>query len=213
MNALIDDAMRRLAQSADELAELDGLVGDGDLGFTISKGADAVRSALDAMEPGADLQSALIAAARAFGSANPSTFAALTQGALVAAAKVVDGGSLRDATTLRNVLAACAESIQKRGKAEAGDKTVLDPLLATVNAITEEGTVDHHLLSSLASAAQDATDSLSHARSARGRAAWAGERSEGVADPGSVAFVRGLEAFAAALATVSSEVENPKQID
>ena len=45
--ALLDRALIRLADSREELRDLDAALGDGDLGITVSKGSEAVRAKLD----------------------------------------------------------------------------------------------------------------------------------------------------------------------
>ena len=86
LTTLVDASLATLAQSVDELRDLDAALGDGDLGITVGKGCDAVRAKLaELSDPSpADV---LRTAGAAFASANPSTLAALVGGGLLAAAK------------------------------------------------------------------------------------------------------------------------------
>lgn len=189
-------ALGTLKDSAEELRELDAQIGDGDLGVTVSKGADAVIESLSALQPEATLSEVLLTAGRAFGNANPSTFGALTQGGLLAASKATKEASLPlSPDSLKIILAAITESISVRGKTQQGDKTVLDPLLASMDTLSENQKLDNRLVSDMASAAAQITDELAASPSKKGRAAWVGARSVGVRDPGSVAYVRFLEAL------------------
>ncbi len=189
-------ALDKWQTHADELRDLDAVLGDGDLGITVRDGARAVRQSLSDMDGETSISRLLVAAGRAFGNANPSTFAALVQGGLLAAAK-----SMRDRDTpfttadLHTLLTRSAESIAERGGAVPGDKTVLDALLASIGALRPDTALDRDTFSQMAGAATAITDDLAQKPSSRGRAAWVGDRSVGHRDPGSVAYVRLLESL------------------
>lgn len=190
------NALDRWQSHADELRDLDAVLGDGDLGITVGDGARAVQEALREADQESSISRLLIAAGRAFGNANPSTFAALTQGGLLAAAKAMRDRDLPfTPADLRELLTRCAESIAERGGASPGDKTVLDPLLASIIVLPPDGTLDQEAFGHMAEAAAAVTDELAQKSSSRGRAAWVGERSVGHRDPGSVAYVRLLESL------------------
>lgn len=207
MPTLTQRALAILCESSDELGHQDALVGDGDLGITVTKGARAVMTALDQQPEDADLGNTLLVAATAFGGGNPSTFAALAQGALIAAAKQLRGTHPPlDAPQIRAMLAAAIESIEQRGKAQQGDKTVLDVLLASHAAIDEHDKTTPALIKKMAAAATAAAESLQGAPYRKGRASWVGARGIGVIDPGSLAYIRFLEALAQAM---TGNIEEP----
>lgn len=190
------EALDQLRSHADELRDLDGVLGDGDLGVTVSEGAAAIQAVLREAGPETTLSRLLMEAGRAFGNANPSTFAALTQGGLLAAAKATKERKLPlTAADLATILRAGAESIATRGGASPGDKTVLDPILRSIEVLERENELTSEVLGRMADAAVEITDELAARPSARGRAAWVGERSVGHRDPGSVAYIRLLEAL------------------
>lgn len=190
--ALLDAALQRLAESKEELRDLDAALGDGDLGITVSKGCEAVRERLAGMS-GAPPADVIRAAGTAFATANPSTMAALVGGALLAAAKAVsDRGDLNHDDALRLARAA-AESVAARGKAEIGDKTMLDAIVPSVDVLAAaQGELP---LPGMVEAAGRAVAETTPLQSKRGRAAWVGERSIGHADPGATAYLRLLEAL------------------
>lgn len=188
------NALEKLKSSADELRALDAQLGDGDLGVTVSQGAQAVQEALKRLGDGYSLTQALMESGRAFGNANPSTFAALAQGGLLAAAKATRGASAITPETLRVILSSVAQSIRQRGKSEPGEKTVLDPLIASIDALDQHDVLNRRTFDDMTAAASEITDRLAAQPSLKGRAAWMGERSIGHKDPGSVAYVRFLEA-------------------
>lgn len=198
--ALLLESMLRWADAADELRALDAALGDGDLGITVARGSAAVSDAITGAPASASASELLAAAATAFGSANPSTFAALVALGASAAAE-----HLRDAPDdWPGAAEACFDAIARRGGAQRGDKTVLDPLGAVIDALRSDPDTP---LATVVTIAEAETRALSRARSNRGRAAWTGERSEGHLDPGSVALVRLLEALRDADAAHGGEPE------
>ncbi|GMA94691.1 hypothetical protein GCM10025881_15150 [Pseudolysinimonas kribbensis] len=172
-----------LPEHAEELRELDAALGDGDLGITVAEGS---RAAGDAMRRDPSLEPAelLRRAGAAFASANPSTFAALVGGAVVGAAADLSGDPL-DPLVASALASSVADRIRARGGAEAGDKTVVDALLAGAGAGTD--------LDAVIDAVRRAVDDGAERTSKRGRAAWLQERSVGLRDPGMVAYLRFLE--------------------
>lgn len=194
----LDGALDQLAKSHEELRKLDSAIGDGDLGITVSKGAEAIRVKLAGLE-NPTLPALLRAAATAFSTANPSTFAALVGGALAAAAKTVGSGEPngRDAVAVGR---AAVNSIATRGKSQVGDKTVLDPLVASIDVLesmASRSTSGTQTLEAMVSRARHAVTATAALQSRRGRAAWLGERGLGHPDPGATAYLRFLEALSA----------------
>lgn len=194
MHTQLIDALTKLQTHADELRDLDSELGDGDLGITVSQGARAVQVAVRELDEQATLKELLRVSAEAFGNANPSTFASLIQGALLAAATAVEEESSLTVASLARVLEAASDNIAKRGKADPGDKTVLDALLASKNALDPFDDLDEKAVQAMIDAADQETTRLALELSKRGRAAWVGERGKGHKDAGSVAYIRFLEA-------------------
>lgn len=186
----IDDALVHLEGCADELRDLDAALGDGDLGITVASGCQAVREALAGLTDDASPAQVLTTAAAAFARANPSTMAALVGGALLAAARGLGDREDVDRAAAIAIGRAAAESIATRGKAQLGDKTVLDALVPSLDAM--EVAPDAPLAVGI-EAARRAVEETRTLQSMRGRAAWMGERSKGLQDPGATAFLRFLE--------------------
>lgn len=182
----------KLPAHADELRDLDAAIGDGDLGVTISAGAEVVRAAVRELPADAHPSEILHAAGAAFAVANPSTYAALLGGGLMAAGEALTASEELDVADIRVALAAMQERVMERGGAQIGDKTVVDVLAAVGSAL--EGVTDQNDAARRAVAAAQTTVEAGKDRSSqRGRAGWLGERTIGHRDPGSVAFVRLLE--------------------
>jgi dihydroxyacetone kinase-like protein len=195
---LLDAALGRLAGSVDELRDLDAALGDGDLGITVGKGCEAVRERLAALAEPSPAE-VLRTAGAAFASANPSTLAALVGGGLLAAAREVgDTAELGRADAL-GIGRAAADSIGTRGKAEPGDKTILDALLPSLDALERADGDASASVTAMADAARAGVEETAARQSQRGRASWLGERSAGKPDPGATAYLRFLESLQAAL--------------
>ena len=107
---------------------------------------------------------------QAFATANPSTFAALVGGGLLAAAKAVDEAEEVDRDAAVTIARAVADSIKTRGKAELGDKTVLDALVPSVEALERADGDDRAALGAMVEAARRGVEETAASESRRGRA-------------------------------------------
>jgi phosphoenolpyruvate---glycerone phosphotransferase subunit DhaL len=202
LTALLRRAMPVLARSRAELRDLDAAIGDGDLGITVAGGAEAVGTALaddaalaDGTTQAADVAGVLKVCAQKFAAANPSTMSALVAAGLLAAAKTLTAVEDLGRAEMLTAITAAATTMQQRGGAEPGDKTVLDALLPSVEALRTAGTDHRQALRAMIAAARAGVDDTRGLRSQRGRAAWVGERSIGHPDGGAVAYLRLLEAI------------------
>ena len=192
------DGLRRIAAHmetvADALNALDGQLGDGDLGVTMTRGGRALVDILPTLP--ADVGMALLACAQAMTKVSGSSYGTLLATGLMAAAKATRGRTEvpweETATLLHDAVAAMIA----RGKASLGDKTVLDAVDAAAGAAA--GKQDPAALLAAAAAAVDAALERMRGMQAKvGRARIFGERSVGLDDPGMRAFrevLRGLGA-------------------
>lgn len=197
---IVTRSLGTLPAHADELRELDAALGDGDLGITVQAGSAAVVKALAALPGEATLAEALVASGKAFSTANPSTFAALIGGGLLAASKTMTGKEAIGKPEALEIGRAVAARIAERGKSRLGDKTVLDALLPSLDTLeAANGTATEVLDAMIATAGQQIADTAG-LQSQKGRAAWVQERSVGHPDPGATAYLRFLQALREALA-------------
>lgn len=193
---VLDRALEALAEQRELLRDLDAAVGDGDLGITVDKGCHAIRQAL-AQEPPESIGDLLRASGAAFAKANPSTMAALVGGGLLAAAKAVGDDDTWTPVIAETVGRSAMTRITERGKAELGDKTVLDALSPSLDALHEAPAGE--ALNDMIAAARSGVESTTDRGGRRGRAAWVGERGAGHPDPGATAYVMFLTALLAAV--------------
>jgi dihydroxyacetone kinase len=192
LQALLAAALTGLEQSRDELRALDAAIGDGDLGITVASGAQAAREALST-QPATTPAEVLRTVARAFAKANPSTMSALVATGLLAAARELGDRDDVDRAAAIGVVRHAATAIAARGGAEPGDKTVLDAILPSADALEAAGPDNLAALRDMVNAARQGVEATTALRSQRGRAAWVGARSEGHADGGATAYLRLLE--------------------
>jgi phosphoenolpyruvate---glycerone phosphotransferase subunit DhaL len=180
---------------AEELRELDAALGDGDLGVTVKAGSLAAADAIAKLPPDAAISDVLVATGKAFSTANPSTFGALVGGGLLAAAKTVTGREEAGKAETIAMGRAVAARIAERGKAQLGDKTVLDALVPSLDTLEAANGDERAMIDAMIATASQQVSATAALQSKKGRAAWVQERSIGHADPGATAWLRFLEAW------------------
>jgi phosphoenolpyruvate---glycerone phosphotransferase subunit DhaL len=199
MRERVSRALGALPAHTEELRDLDAALGDGDLGITVQSGSKAVVAAWAALPADASVSDLLLAAGKAFSTANPSTFAALVGGGLLAAAKTATGKQAVGKDDALAIGRAVAARITERGKSKVGDKTVLDALVPSLDVLEASQGDAGALLTAMISMAKQQVDATAALQSQKGRAAWVQERSIGHPDPGATAYLRFLEALRDAL--------------
>jgi dihydroxyacetone kinase-like protein len=197
INTAIRNALANLIDYSDELRDLDVALGDGDLGVTVSLGAQAVIASLNELSDDATPAEIAQTCATSFAEANPSTMAALVAGALLAGSRLWEGKleiSLADVAAFTK---AAADSIAKHGRSQVGDKTILDAIVPAADALST-GPNPAAALDAAIAAAEKAVEDTKALQSRRGRASWLQERSIGLQDPGATAFWYLLRSWKAA---------------
>jgi dihydroxyacetone kinase phosphoprotein-dependent L subunit len=181
-----------VVEHEEELGKLDAIAGDGDHGIGMRRGVDAAAAAAqEASSAGASVERVLTAAGEAW-----SERAGGTSGALWGSAVIAAGLALGNRDSYRGEDAAAAvtafvDAITALGKAEPGDKTMVDALLPfrdTFLTAFDAGTPVPEALATAAAAAQDAADATASLRPLKGRARPLAEKSLGHPDPGAVSF-------------------------
>ncbi len=182
------------------ITELDQAVGDGDLGVTAGKVAEALEAA--AGKAGVvDVGKWLAETGMALNRAAPSTMGTLTATALMQAGKVAIGKEKLAVADLPLLLNAATTAVETRGKARLGDKTLLDVLRQASDAFSAALAAGQPLAvagATMLAAARDGRDRVTPLRNKIGRASWLGERTEGKVDPGCAFAVVALTAIVGA---------------
>ena len=178
--------------AAPELNELDGRLGDGDLGATLSKCATNVEAALPDMSE--NLVGIFKSSAQACAKASGSSFGTLLSVALLGAAKWVDSREQLTSRELAEMLEQIVSTLSTRGGASLGDKTMLDSLEAIARALADAK--DGEDLKCVARTAAEQAINDFHGKPNRiGRARMYAEKSMSMDDPGMVAILRMTEAL------------------
>jgi len=182
----------------DQLRDLDAVMGDGDLGVTVGMGSDALISYLAAPDE-TDLGKMLVKCGMNVNKVNPSTFGTLQASAFMGAGKAVLNKTqimVEDLIAMGN---GAIDGIKKRGKAEVGDKTMLDSLVPAVEtfqrSFTEQGDIVAALKAAV-SAAEAGMLATDHMKAKFGRGSWRPDGTVGKRDGGATAFYYMIESFA-----------------
>ncbi len=200
-HASIERAEKVILQSENELGRIDAVAGDGDHGRGMVKGIVAARQAgAQALAHSAGLSDYLAAAGRAWGARAGGTSGVLWGAAIEAFAREFDdsGEDISEASVVLGVRRGINQ-ILELGKANAGDKTMLDAMLPFIESLEHEFASGKGLQASLkiAAAAARAGAEASAALSPKiGRARPLAERSIGTPDAGAISFALIVEAIA-----------------
>ena len=180
----------------EELTELDRKIGDGDHGLNLSRGFEEVRKVLNEEET--DIGAALKKAAMALISRVGGASGPLYGTAFLRASGVCVGKSTLTTSEFGAALSAAVEGVKARGKAEAGEKTMLDALLPARNAFLQaeqEGKTLAACLDAMCEAAEQGAEYTKTIPATKGRASYLGERSIGHMDPGAASSLLLLKAI------------------
>jgi phosphoenolpyruvate---glycerone phosphotransferase subunit DhaL len=187
-----------MAEHRQELVRLDTAIGDGDHGTNMNRGMQKAVEKLASAEqpdPGAVLKTVAMALVSSVGGAAGPLYGTLflQMGTALAGQAEVDLPSY--AAAWRNGM----EGVQSRGKAQPGDKTMLDALGPAVEALEQASDLDSGL-SAAVSAAEQGMNATTPLVARKGRASYLGERSAGHQDPGSTSTFYLFKSAAEALA-------------
>lgn len=179
------------------LIELDSVVGDGDLGLTMSDGFTAAYHMIQELDE-LDIGKLLYQAGKAMANAVPSTMGTLMASGWMQAGKVLKGNHELSLQMLANMFQAFEEGVQLRGKARIGEKTFLDGIDPAVKSMVESVTCKDTIQLMAKKAHQAALQGYDHTTTmlaVHGRAATRGEASRKLKDPGAYVAVLMMHAF------------------
>lgn len=201
----LQKAQQIIEAHAQELGALDAAAGDGDHGTTMARGLRAANRAVAELDDGVSPGMVLAAAGGAFADAAGGASGALFGLFLLTSGQKLDAGPF-DVASVHLALQAAAASVSKIGKAQVGDKTMLDTLVPFVTvlgqAADQEGVDLVHAWPAALSAGQEGAASTAGMVARKGRAARLGERSRDGLDPGAVSMCYLLQAVGEALTEV-----------
>jgi len=196
---LFRELARTIAAARDELCRLDGVIGDADHGIAMEQGFNAASKAIDALAPEATLADQWNAAAKGFLNAVGASSGPLYATAFMRAAKVAGARHELPLEEAPRLIVAMAEGIRSRGKAEVGEKTMVDVWAPVASAVEHGMTVGlavHEIMARAQEAAQTGAESTKSMVATKGRSARLGERSLGHMDPGAASAAMVLSVIA-----------------
>ena len=183
---LIDAAVATIAANAEELTTLDQAIGDGDHGINMKRGFDAVaetRDEIAALPLPEMLQKAGMTLVMKVGGASGPLYGSF----FMAMGKAGAAEACGDVEGFARAFEAGVEAVKKRGKSDAGEKTMLEVLIPVCDQLKRSPdpawpTPDFFTeLRAIADAGLEATREL---EATKGRASFLGQRSIGHLDPG-----------------------------
>ena len=194
---LLDEFQKIMGEHRDYLIDLDRVVGDGDLGLTMSDGFLAAYQAVKDI-PETDIGKILYLAGKAMSTAVPSTMGTLMASGLMQAGKVLKGKAEVEQEDIATFFMAFEEGVTTRGKAKVGEKTFLDgldPAVEAMGAAFAAGEPLSGVADKAVSAAKDGFEKTTTMIAVHGRAATRGEASRILEDPGAAVALLMMKAF------------------
>ncbi|MDI9241490.1 dihydroxyacetone kinase family protein [Fusibacillus kribbianus] len=186
-----------MAEHKDYLIDLDSVVGDGDLGLTMSDGFAAAYKAVHGTGE-TDSGKLLYTAGKAMSIAVPSTMGTLMASGLMQAGKKLRGKTETGLAESVELFEGYAEGVMALGKAKVGDKTFLDGMVPAVEALKAAQAAGKDLNAAAKDAKEAAQKGFENTTSmiaVHGRAATRGEASRSLKDPGAAVAMLIMDAF------------------
>lgn len=184
----------KIIENKDFLTELDREIGDADHGVNMARGFQSVIEKVSQDDPdiGAALKKTGMTLLSTVGGASGPLYGT----AYMEAAKVFADKQTLTAEDFKAALEAAIAGIQKRGKAEKGEKTMLDSLLPALDAYSEKIAAGGSIVDGLDAACAAAREGIEFTKTiaaTKGRASYLGDRSIGHQDPGATSATMTLE--------------------
>jgi dihydroxyacetone kinase-like protein len=184
----------KIIENKDFLTELDREIGDADHGVNMARGFQSVIEKVSQDDPdiGAALKKTGMTLLSTVGGASGPLYGT----AYMEAAKVFADKQTMTAEDFKAALEAAIAGIQKRGKAEKGEKTMLDSLLPALDAYSEKIAAGGSIVEGLDEACKAANEGIEYTKTiaaTKGRASYLGDRSIGHQDPGATSATMTLE--------------------
>jgi dihydroxyacetone kinase-like protein len=186
-----------IAEHRQELVALDRAIGDADHGTNMDRGMQKAVEKLEATE-GDDIGALLKVVGMALVSSVGGAAGPLYGTLFLQMGAATAGRSELDLDGWTAALEAGVKGVQARGKAEPGDKTMLDALLPAVAALESGGELADALRRSAEAAAEGMRQTIP-LEARKGRASYLGPRSVGHQDPGATSSHLLIESAASAL--------------
>ena len=185
-----------MIENRDYLVELDGRMGDGDLGLTMSKGFSAAYDELKETEE-TDIGMILVKAGMIIAKTAPSTMGTLLGTGFMRGGKAIKGKTEIAPPDLALFFQDFVQGLMDRGKAQPGDKTIIDSIKPAADALKmSAGEGFKPALEAACKAAEAGLEATKEMIAQHGRIAYYKEKSRGHQDPGATVGVLMIKVFA-----------------
>ncbi|WP_017316502.1 dihydroxyacetone kinase subunit DhaL [Mastigocladopsis repens] len=197
-----------IEQNKDYLTELDAAIGDADHGINMDRGFKKVNTQLSTVadkDIGSILKTVSMTLISSIGGASGPLYGTL----FLRASAAVAGKQELTNNDVHEMLKAGLNGVLERGKAQLGDKTMVDvlsPAVATFGQAVSEGKSTLEAMQRAVAAAEQAMKDTTPMVAKKGRASYLGERSVGHQDPGATSSYFMLKSL---LATFADSNNNP----
>ena len=198
LKSLFAGIAEAMTREKDRLCELDGLIGDADHGIAMELGFAAAAKAVSELDATADPTLVFNTAAKSFLNAVGASSGPLYATALMRAGASAKGKTSLNDDDMVDVVAAFAKGIQDRGKAEVGEKTMVDawaPAAVACRAARDQGLPLAACLAAALEAGKTGAEATKNMIATKGRSSRLGERALGHMDPGAASAVVIISCF------------------
>ncbi len=183
---LVKAVAETIEQNSAAVTLLDQAIGDGDHVINLQRGLDALvqqSSELKVLEWPQALQKIGMVLLSTMGGASGSLFGTL----FISMSKAATTDGISNRPEFANVFSFAVDAVKKRGKADAGEKTMLDVLIPVSEYLKQQAEADLQFPAYLEQICQTANDGVESTRdmlATKGRASYLGDKSIGHLDAG-----------------------------
>lgn len=195
--------VHRVEVETERLSQLDAATGDADHGANLRRGAAAIRDLIEAQEdhrrPGEYFRQVGLKIVDTVGGSSGALYGTIF---LRFAATVGSDRETIDGETMAAGLEAACQGIVDRGRARAGDKTMLDALEPAARAFRDGVSAGEPIEECWKAAGQAAlagAAATASMRARRGKSSYVGEKSIGTVDPGAASVALLISAASEAI--------------
>ena len=175
-----------MEENRDDLIELDGVMGDGDLGLTMTKSFAAADDQMKDSDE-TDIGPFLARTGMVMTKAAPSTMGTLVATGFLRGGKAIKGKESITPPDMALFFRAFADGLMERGKSKPGEKTIIDVVDPAATAMAGAGDDWRAVAEAGLAAAKDGLEKTKEMMAQHGRAAYYQEQSIGKQDPGGTA--------------------------
>jgi dihydroxyacetone kinase-like protein len=187
---IFNEIRKIFSDQKEELLRLDSAIGDGDLGLTMEAGFIKICGNFSNLESESDMGVFLKKSGFAMAAAAPSTMGTLIATAIMKSGDVVKGKTCINKQDIPAMIKSAISGIEQRGKAQRGEKTILDSLYAAYESCEAAVSKDLPLAEVFRltyEGAKKGVEDTKAMQSVHGKAAVYREKTIGRQDPGATA--------------------------